>query len=53
VPPQLRKQVLQSTLSRGQTNRCPGSADHKATDGSNPWKPSNLDCDPNQVLPGN
>jgi phospholipid/cholesterol/gamma-HCH transport system substrate-binding protein len=53
VPPELRKAALQATLSRGQRNRCPGSADHVAGDRSNPYKPSNLDCDPNQVLPGN
>jgi phospholipid/cholesterol/gamma-HCH transport system substrate-binding protein len=53
VPPELRKQTLEATLTTGQTNRCPGSADHKATDRSNSWKPANVNCDPSQVLPGN
>jgi phospholipid/cholesterol/gamma-HCH transport system substrate-binding protein len=53
VPPELRQQSLKATLQTGQNNRCPGSADHVATDHSNPWKPSDLNCDPNQVLPGN
>jgi phospholipid/cholesterol/gamma-HCH transport system substrate-binding protein len=53
VPPELRKQTLQATLETGQSNRCPGSADHSATDGSNPFKPADVNCDPTQVLPGN
>jgi phospholipid/cholesterol/gamma-HCH transport system substrate-binding protein len=53
VPPELREKTLQATLERGQRNRCPGSAEHKAHDGSNPWKPANVNCDPSQLLPGN
>jgi phospholipid/cholesterol/gamma-HCH transport system substrate-binding protein len=53
VPPELRKPTLQATLKTGQRNRCPGSADHSATDGSNPWKPADVNCDPTQLLPGN
>jgi phospholipid/cholesterol/gamma-HCH transport system substrate-binding protein len=53
IPPELRKAALQATLERGQTNRCPGSADHAAKDKSNPWKPANLNCDASQQLPGN
>ena len=53
LPPELRKAALQATLERGQTNRCPGSAEHVAKDKSNPYKPSNLNCDPKQLLPGN
>jgi phospholipid/cholesterol/gamma-HCH transport system substrate-binding protein len=53
LPPELRKAALQATLERGQTNRCPGSAEHVAGDKSNPYKPANLNCDPNQLLPGN
>jgi phospholipid/cholesterol/gamma-HCH transport system substrate-binding protein len=53
VPPQLRQKTLESTIATGQRNRCPGSADHVNPDGSNPWKPANVNCDPNQVLPGN
>lgn len=53
VPPELRQKTLQATLERGQRNRCPGSAEHIAHDRSNPWKPSNVNCDPSQLLPGN
>jgi phospholipid/cholesterol/gamma-HCH transport system substrate-binding protein len=53
LPPELRKAALQATLERGQTNRCPGSAEHVAGDKSNPYKPANVNCDPNQLLPGN
>lgn len=34
----------------GLTNRCPGAAAPPAPDGSNPWKPAGLDCDPSQTL---
>ena len=53
LPPELRKAALEATLTTGQRNRCPGSAEHPATDGSNPWKPSDVNCDPSQLLPGN
>jgi phospholipid/cholesterol/gamma-HCH transport system substrate-binding protein len=53
VPPQLRDEVLLATMERGQNNRCPGGGEHKATDGSGPWKPTpDFNCDPSQVLPG-
>src|SRR3954469_5645940 len=36
----VRDEVFKPTASIRQTNRCPGSAEHRAADGSNPWKPS-------------
>jgi phospholipid/cholesterol/gamma-HCH transport system substrate-binding protein len=54
VPPQLRDEVQSATLQTGQTNRCPGSAEHIADDRSNPYKPSpDYDCDDTERLPGN
>jgi phospholipid/cholesterol/gamma-HCH transport system substrate-binding protein len=52
VPPELRAAAFESGAALNQRNRCPGAAEHKNPDGSNPWKPSEVDCDPNQVLPG-
>jgi phospholipid/cholesterol/gamma-HCH transport system substrate-binding protein len=53
VPPLLRDEALQGGTERDQRNRCPGSAEHRADDGSNLWKPSpEYNCDPTQVLPG-
>jgi phospholipid/cholesterol/gamma-HCH transport system substrate-binding protein len=41
-------------LVTGQYTRCPGAASQPPADGSAPWRGENgnLDCDPNQVLPG-
>jgi phospholipid/cholesterol/gamma-HCH transport system substrate-binding protein len=52
VPPELRGAAFESGAALNQRNRCPGSAEHRNPDGSNPWKPPEVDCDPNQVLPG-
>jgi phospholipid/cholesterol/gamma-HCH transport system substrate-binding protein len=53
VPPQLRDEAFSATTETDQRNRCPGGAEHKADDGSNPWKPTaDYSCDPSQVLPG-
>jgi hypothetical protein len=52
VPPELRSAAFESGAALNQRNRCPGSAEHKNEDGSNPWKPADVDCDPSQVLPG-
>jgi phospholipid/cholesterol/gamma-HCH transport system substrate-binding protein len=52
VPPELRAAAFESGAALNQRNRCPGAAEHKNPDGSNPWKPAEVDCDPNQVLPG-
>ena len=52
VPPELRSAAFESAAALNQRNRCPGSAEHKNPDGSNPYKPAEVDCDPSQVLPG-
>ena len=52
VPPELRGAAFEQAAALDQRNRCPGSADHVNPDGSNPWKPAEVDCDPSQVLPG-
>ena len=53
VPPQLRDQAFQAAAATDQRNRCPGGGDHRAGDGSRPWKPTpDYNCDPSQVLPG-
>jgi phospholipid/cholesterol/gamma-HCH transport system substrate-binding protein len=54
LDPGVRDQVFKDTASIRQTNRCPGAAEHRAADGSNPWKPSpDFNCDPSETLPGN
>jgi phospholipid/cholesterol/gamma-HCH transport system substrate-binding protein len=53
VPPELRDEVFQQVAETDQRNRCPGGGEHRAKDGSRPWKPApDYNCDPNQVLPG-
>jgi len=53
IPPELRDEFFNQTASRGQNNRCPGSAEHPQDDKSNPWKPTaDFPCDPTQLLPG-
>ena len=52
VPPELRGPAFESGAALNQRNRCPGAAEHKNPDGSNPWQPPEVDCDPSQVLPG-
>jgi phospholipid/cholesterol/gamma-HCH transport system substrate-binding protein len=53
VPPELRGQAFKAGAEMNQRNRCPGSADHVAEDGSNPYKPAGLNCDDSEQLPGN
>jgi phospholipid/cholesterol/gamma-HCH transport system substrate-binding protein len=50
IPPSQRFDGLETN----QLRRCPGAASQPAADGSAPWRDTsgNLDCDPNQVLPG-
>ena len=49
VPPQLRDEVLQGSVDTGRNNRCPGSIERRAEDGSNPYRPSpQFNCDPGQ-----
>jgi phospholipid/cholesterol/gamma-HCH transport system substrate-binding protein len=45
VPPELRGAALSANLATGRNNRCPGS-DERPVDGSNPYVPSNIHCDP-------
>jgi phospholipid/cholesterol/gamma-HCH transport system substrate-binding protein len=53
VPPALRDRAFQVAAATDQRNRCPGGGDHRAADGSRPWKPTpDYNCDPTQVLPG-
>ena len=52
VPPELRGAAFESGAALNQRNRCPGGAEHPADDGSSPWKPAEVDCDPSQALPG-
>ena len=52
VPPQLRSAAFDSGAALNQRNRCPGAAEHRNPDGTNPWQPPGVSCDPNQVLPG-
>ena len=40
VPPELRSQAFSATAALNQRNRCPGSAEHPAEDGSAPYKPT-------------
>jgi phospholipid/cholesterol/gamma-HCH transport system substrate-binding protein len=52
VPPELRSAAFEGAAALNQRNRCPGGGEHRNPDGSNPWKPAEVDCDPSQVLPG-
>lgn len=52
VPPELRGKAFESGAALNQRDRCPGAAEHSNPDGSNPWKPAGLNCDPSEVLPG-
>lgn len=50
VPPELRRQQLGANVATGRNNRCPGSMERRAPDGSNPFKPSaDYPCDETQV----
>jgi phospholipid/cholesterol/gamma-HCH transport system substrate-binding protein len=53
LPEAVRTQVFQETATLGQRNRCPGSTERPAPDGSNPYRPSeDYNCDPTQIPPG-
>jgi phospholipid/cholesterol/gamma-HCH transport system substrate-binding protein len=57
VPQDLRDELGNAVLTRGQTNRCPGSMERPAPDKSNPWNPFPTTaavggCDPTQLPPG-
>jgi phospholipid/cholesterol/gamma-HCH transport system substrate-binding protein len=50
VPPALRDALTGGTLAIGRNNRCPGSNERRAADGSNPYRPTpDFNCDPKQV----
>lgn len=52
VPQALREQLFRQTAVIGQRNRCPGSIERPAADGSNPYVPDDLECDRTQIPPG-
>jgi phospholipid/cholesterol/gamma-HCH transport system substrate-binding protein len=50
VPPELRNLLLSAGTKTGRNNRCPGSIERPAADGSNPYRPSaDFNCDPTEV----
>jgi phospholipid/cholesterol/gamma-HCH transport system substrate-binding protein len=50
VPGGLRPLLQTSSLATGRNNRCPGSNERRAADGSNPYKPTaDFNCDATQV----
>ena len=52
IPPAERQAAIDARLIK-QLNRCPGSAERPAPDGSNPLRPTpEFNCDPSAVPPG-
>jgi phospholipid/cholesterol/gamma-HCH transport system substrate-binding protein len=50
IPAALRNLILSAGVKTGRNNRCPGSIERRAADGSNPYKPSpDFNCDATQV----
>jgi phospholipid/cholesterol/gamma-HCH transport system substrate-binding protein len=50
IPAELRNLILSAGTKFGRNNRCPGSVERRAPDGSNPYKPSpDFNCDATQV----
>ena len=50
IPAELRTLLLSAGTKTGRNNRCPGSIERRAPDGSNPYKPSpDFNCDASQV----
>jgi phospholipid/cholesterol/gamma-HCH transport system substrate-binding protein len=50
IPADLRNLILSAGTHIGRNNRCPGSIERRAPDGSNPYKPSpDFNCDATQV----
>lgn len=50
IPVELRNLLLSAGVKIGRNNRCPGSIERRASDGSNPYKPSpDFNCDATQV----
>ena len=53
LPEDIRTEVFEQLATLGQRNRCPGSTERPADDGSNPYRPSeDFNCDPTQIPPG-
>ena len=53
VPPELRRELFGAGVVTGRNNRCPGSIERPAEDGSNPFKPfSSFNCDESQTPVG-
>lgn len=53
IPTELRDLILSAGVKSGLNNRCPGSVERRAADGSNPYRPSpDFNCDPTQVPTG-
>ncbi|MDQ3676765.1 MAG: hypothetical protein M3401_08195, partial [Actinomycetota bacterium] len=47
IPVQLRNLLLSAGVKIKRNNRCPGAIERRATDGSNPYRPSpDFNCDP-------
>jgi phospholipid/cholesterol/gamma-HCH transport system substrate-binding protein len=50
VPPELRDEAFAANVKTGRNNRCPGSVERPAPDGTNPYLPTpGFNCDPTQV----
>jgi phospholipid/cholesterol/gamma-HCH transport system substrate-binding protein len=49
VPAELRAALLAAGVHVGRNNRCPGSLERRAADGSNPYVQPGFNCDPTQV----
>ena len=50
IPAELRDLILSAGTHPGRNNRCPGSIERRAPDGSNPYKPTpDFNCDASQV----
>jgi phospholipid/cholesterol/gamma-HCH transport system substrate-binding protein len=49
VPASLREQLLAIGVKTGRNNRCPGSLERTAADGSNPYVQPGLNCDRSQT----
>ena len=53
VPPELRGAGVRGRRGAQPAQPLPGRRRaQEPDDGSNPWKPAEVDCDPDQVLPG-
>ena len=51
IPAAARAGVFDAAAQVGQNNRCPGSIERDPGDGSAPFAPANVHCDPTEVPP--